>query len=76
MKLRLSPVANIHLSFLDISGDDAQALVWDLSQMKKLQQEPLLTYTAASEINQLSWSRTHGDWIAIAHGNVVEALKI
>ena len=58
-----------------VKGDDGQALVWDLSQMRKLM-DPILSYTAKAEINQISWSRQQTDWVAIASGNVVEALRV
>ncbi|KAI8930052.1 WD40-repeat-containing domain protein [Entophlyctis helioformis] len=60
------------------TGEDAQALVWDISQMSTLKhiQDPLLAYTADSEINQMSWSKTSPEWIAISHGNSVQALKV
>ena len=56
-------------------GDDAQALVWDVTT-KKPHQEPILNYVATNEINQLHWSAVQPEWVAIAHGNIVEALHI
>ncbi|KAI9146444.1 DDB1 and CUL4-associated factor 7 [Paraphysoderma sedebokerense] len=60
------------------AGDDSQALVWDLSQMSrgKYVQEPILAYQAESEINQLSWSSTKSDWVAISFGQSVQALRV
>lgn len=57
-------------------GDDSQALVWDLSRMDKYIREPILSYSTSSEINQLSWSKTHSDWLAIASNDTVEILRV
>jgi len=38
------------------SGDDSQALIWDLSSMaKRPVEDPILAYNAAGEINNLQW---------------------
>ena len=66
---------NIDLLILCI-GDDSQALVWDLNQMRKFVQDPILCYSARQEINHISWSKTMTDWVAVATGEIVEALRI
>jgi WD repeat-containing protein 68 len=57
-------------------GDDSQALVWDVSQPKKVVTDPILAYNAGSEINQLSWNRMLHDWIGISTGNFITVLKV
>ena len=58
------------------AGDDAQALIWDLSPMPKPIEDPLLSYTAEAEINQLQWSMLHTDWIAIAFEKKLQILRV
>ncbi|KAM9964944.1 hypothetical protein ACTFIW_004739 [Dictyostelium discoideum] len=57
-------------------SDDKQALIWDLSSMPKPIEDPLLTYNALAEINQLSWSSSQPDWIAIAFSSHLQILKV
>lgn len=59
-------------------ADDSQALVWDISSLSKSRKicEPLLTYNAGSEVNQMSWSSVNTDWVAIAFGDMIQALKV
>ncbi|EFA86579.1 WD40 repeat-containing protein [Heterostelium album PN500] len=57
-------------------GDDKQALIWDLSSLPKPIEDPLLTYGADAEINQLNWSSSQPDWIAIAFGQGLQILKV
>lgn len=47
------------------AGDDNQALIWDLQEMPKPIDDPILAYQAESEINQLQWSKVHHDWVRI-----------
>lgn len=58
------------------AGEDAQVLVWDLSQMRKYIQDPILCYNSPMEINQINWSRLQTDWVAIAYGDTLEALRV
>lgn len=37
--------------------------------------DPSLAYTAAGEVNQAVWSAAQSEWIAIAFGRCVQALK-
>ncbi|KAJ3216086.1 ddb1 and cul4 associated factor 7 [Dinochytrium kinnereticum] len=59
------------------AGDDRQALIWDISQMAKHRSmhEPILAYSAAEEINQLTWSSANSEWVAISFANTIQALK-
>ena len=38
--------------------------------------DPILAYTADSEINQLQWSKAHNDWCAIAYANKMQILRV
>ena len=46
-----------------------------MSKTKNIQ-EPILAYTAESEVNQFSWCASHPDWVAIAFGNTIQALRV
>ncbi|XP_010251384.1 PREDICTED: protein TRANSPARENT TESTA GLABRA 1 [Nelumbo nucifera] len=59
------------------AGDDAQALIWELPTVAGPNGiDPILAYTAGSEINQLQWSALQPDWIAIAFANKMQLLKV
>ncbi|CAN7040504.1 unnamed protein product [Brassica oleracea var. botrytis] len=60
-------------SHICTAGDDSQALIWDISSTGQQQVEggldPILAYTAGAEIEQLQWSSSQPDWVAIAFSN-------
>uniref|UniRef100_A0A6B2LA46 Uncharacterized protein n=1 Tax=Arcella intermedia TaxID=1963864 RepID=A0A6B2LA46_9EUKA len=58
------------------AADDTQALIWDLTTMQKPVLEPILAYNAEAAINQLQWSSTHTDWIAIAYNQTLQILRV
>jgi WD repeat-containing protein 68 len=87
------------------AGDDAQALIWDLSSMSHpmdqglgalllllellhaavkiapktglpAHTDPILAYSAGAEVNQLQWSTTQPDWVAICFGNKTQILRV
>jgi len=58
------------------AGDDSQALIWDLADLPKQIQEPILAYKAEGEINQLQWSSKHPCWISIAYDSTLQILKV
>ncbi|KAJ3049302.1 ddb1 and cul4 associated factor 7 [Rhizophlyctis rosea] len=70
-----APHSSVHLC---TAGDDSQALVWDINGLikNKVIQDPILSYGASAEINQLSWSSASIEWIAISSGNKIEALRV
>lgn len=41
--------------YLCTAGDDAQALIWDLSALPRPIEDPVLAYTAEGEINNAHW---------------------
>ncbi|KAL2467407.1 WD repeat-containing protein LWD1 [Abeliophyllum distichum] len=60
------------------AGDDSQALIWDLSSMGQPVEgglDPILAYTAGAEIEQLQWSSSQPDWVAIAFSNKLQILR-
>lgn len=59
------------------AGDDHQALIWDIKQMSRVIEDPILAYTAAEgEVNQIQWGATQPDWIAICYNNALEILRV
>ena len=38
--------------------------------------DPILAYSAGAEINQLQWSSTQPDWVAIAFGQKLQILRV
>jgi len=58
------------------AGDDSRALIWDLSPMPKPIPDPILAYTAEAEINQLQWSTSLPDWIAIGFQQKLQILRV
>ncbi|PWA17636.1 hypothetical protein CCH79_00008111 [Gambusia affinis] len=55
--------------------DDHQALIWDIQQMPRAIEDPILAYTAEGEINNVQWASTQPDWIAICYNNCLEILR-
>ena len=67
---------NIYFDF-KFSGDDHQALIWDIQQMPRPIEDPILAYNAAEgEINQIQWGATQPDWIAICYNKNLEILRV
>ncbi|PIK33935.1 hypothetical protein BSL78_29241 [Apostichopus japonicus] len=58
------------------AADDHQALIWDIQQMPRAIEDPILAYTAEGEINQIQWASTQPDWIAICYNNCLEILRV
>ncbi|CAN1811638.1 WD repeat-containing protein LWD1 [Linum perenne] len=60
------------------AGDDSQALIWDLSSMGQPVDgvDPILGYNAGAEIEQLQWSSTHPDQVAIALSTKLQILRV
>ncbi|KAL2339541.1 hypothetical protein Fmac_007481 [Flemingia macrophylla] len=69
-----APHASSHISS---AADDTQALIWELPTLASPSGiDPICMYSAPSEINQLQWSPTYPDWIAIAFANKMQLLKV
>ncbi|WAR01519.1 DCAF7-like protein [Mya arenaria] len=51
-------------------------MAMDALEMPRAIEDPILAYTAAGEINQIQWSSTQPDWIAICYKNCLEILRM
>ena len=38
--------------------------------------DPILAYSAGAEVNQLQWSASQPDWVAICFGNKTQILRV
>ena len=61
-----APHSSCHVS---TAADDGNALIWDLAPLPRPIVDPMLAFGAPAPINQLQWSSTQPDWLAIAFGN-------
>ncbi|PWA51506.1 protein TRANSPARENT TESTA GLABRA 1 [Artemisia annua] len=71
-----APMSSQHICS---GGDDSQALIWELPAVvgsNGIGIDPLSMYTAGAEINQVQWSASMPDWIAIAFDNKLQLLKV
>lgn len=68
-----APHSSCHLC---TAGDDSQALIWDLSDMPKPIQDPVLAYNAEAEVNTLQWSVRQPDWVAIGFNKKCQILRV
>ncbi len=59
-----------------MTGDDHQALIWDIQHMPRAVEDPILAYKADGEINQIQWASTQPDWIGIGYNNSLEILRV
>jgi len=59
------------------ASEDSLALVWEIVQATKGKPiiDPIMCYPAESEINNISWHAGQPEWVALANGNKVEALR-
>lgn len=71
--LAWAPHSSCHLA---TAGDDTQALIWDLSQIPKPIEDPILAYNAEEQINNLQWSSAQQEWISIAFGSKIQILRV
>jgi WD repeat-containing protein 68 len=58
------------------AGDDSQALIWDLQALPRPIEDPILAYKADGPVNQLQWSLSQPDWIAIGFGKTMQILRV
>uniref|UniRef100_A0A914HH00 WD_REPEATS_REGION domain-containing protein n=1 Tax=Globodera rostochiensis TaxID=31243 RepID=A0A914HH00_GLORO len=66
-----APHSTVHLC---TAGSDRQALIWQMNHFNR--EEPILAYTAESEICQIHWSSNFHQWISICFGNSLEILRV
>lgn len=57
------------------AGDDSKALIWNLARPSN-PMDPILAYNAGMPIENLQWSCSHPDFIAIAFAQKVQVLKV
>ena len=48
----------------------------DLSPMPSRIEDPILAYYAESEVNQVQWSKTQPDWVAICFDKKLQILRV
>jgi len=63
-------------SHLCTGGDDNQALIWDLGNLPRAVDDPILAYTAEGEINNVAWSISAPEWVCISFNSRVQLLKV
>lgn len=61
---------------INFIADDHQALIWDLQHLPRSIEDPILAYQASGEINQIHWSSSQPDWIAICYNSSLEILRV
>lgn len=47
-----------------------------MSQPMDTSLDPILAYSAGAEVNQLQWSTTQPDWVAICFGSKTQILRV
>lgn len=83
--------ATCHTACLLLRLPLLQALIWDMGMLAAAGQaaaadglggapgaalDPILAYDAGAEINQLQWSSSQPDWVAICFGNKAQILRV
>ncbi|KAL3102152.1 hypothetical protein niasHS_003561 [Heterodera schachtii] len=58
------------------AAEDCQALIWDVHQIPRAVDDPILAYAAAGEINHVQWSSALSDWISICYDKTLELLRV
>lgn len=87
--LAWAPHSSCHMC---TAGDDAQALIWDLSALGGRSGgggsggsggrgaagglDPILAYSAGAPVVGLEWSAAAPDWVAVAFGSRCQILRV
>lgn len=74
--LAWAPHSSCHMC---TAGDDAQALIWDLSALGRPAGsglDPILAYSAGAPVVGLEWSAAAPDWVAVAFGSKAQILRV
>ncbi|CAJ0582288.1 unnamed protein product, partial [Mesorhabditis spiculigera] len=58
------------------AGDDNQALIWDVSALPRVVEDPILAYQAGGEVSQVHWGSVHNNWICICFNKTLEILRV
>lgn len=57
-------------------GDGCQALIWNITNISKSATEPAFSYSAGAPINNLQWSPTDAEWLAVVLEDKVQILRV
>ncbi len=57
-------------------GDDKSALIWDIQLISNKSEDPIMSYSANFEIENVSWSESNDEWIGINGANTLQLLKV
>jgi WD repeat-containing protein 68 len=68
-----APHSNAYITSV---GDDKNCFIWDIQMISNKSDEPVMNYNSDFEIDNVSWSETHDEWIGITGGNNLKLLKI
>lgn len=72
--LAWAPQSSCHIC---TAGDDGQTLIWDLVDLPdKKVEDPILSYTAEGEVNQLQWLTAQPDWVSITFDSKLQVLRV
>ena len=71
--LSWAPHSNAYITSV---GDDKNAFIWDIQMISNRTEEPVMNYNSEFEIDNVSWSECHDEWIGITGSNNLQLLKI
>jgi DDB1- and CUL4-associated factor 7 len=71
--LSWAPHSNAYITSV---GDDKNAFIWDIQMISNRTEEPVMSYNSEFEIDNVSWSDSHDEWIGITGSNILQMLKI
>jgi len=71
--LNWAPHSNAYITSV---SDDKNAFIWDIQMISNKAEEPVMSYNSNFEIDNVSWSETHDEWIGITGSNNLQLLKI
>lgn len=61
-------------SFICSVGDDKNSLIWDIQLISNKTEDPVMCYTAETEIDNVCWSDSNSSWVGITGGNTLQLL--
>lgn len=68
-----APYSSYHLCSV---GESGRAIIWNVPGNSSQVEEPILSYDANRPIDNIQWSVPAPNWIAVATGNTVSALRV
>jgi WD repeat-containing protein 68 len=57
-------------------GDDKNALIWDIHFISHRSEDPLMSFSSDSEIENVTWGEKKDEWIGITQNNNLQILKV